>query len=298
MKFLSFRRPGQNGSQNGGQTSNKNSYGALSGSGIVDLGARHPELADLREVLRAGRLDALAEEVIGTSSDFGVSEVEFLPTIPNPEKIICIGVNYANRNEEYADGSEAPKYPSVFMRSRESLTGHDQPLLKPPESEQLDYEGEIVIVIGKEGRRIPRESARDHIAGLSLMNEGSIRDWLRHAKFNVTQGKNFERSGSLGPYLVTTDEVDPMSEMRLHTRVNGEERQNDTTDNLMFPFDYLISYLSTYFRLKPGDVIATGTPNGAGARFNPPRYLKQGDVTEVEVAGLGVLRNPVVNEVP
>ena len=183
------------------------------------------------------------------------------------------------------------------MRSRESLTGHGRPLLDPPESDQLDYEGEIVIVIGKEGRRIPGERAHEHVAGLTIMNEGSIRDYLRHAKFNVTQGKNFERSGSLGPWMVTTDELDPMSELRVKTRVNGEERQNDTTANLMFPFRYLISYLSTFYRLRPGDIIATGTPNGAGARFDPPRYLKAGDVVEVEVPGIGVLRNAVETEI-
>jgi 2-keto-4-pentenoate hydratase/2-oxohepta-3-ene-1,7-dioic acid hydratase in catechol pathway len=285
MKFLSFRHAG------------KDSYGALTDGGIVDLGARHPELADLRAVLRLQRLPELSAEAAGSTADFSVDGVEFLPTIPNPEKIICIGVNYANRNAEYADGSALPEYPSVFMRTRESLVGHQGTLLRPPESEQLDYEGEIVLVIGREGRRIPRDQAMQHIAGLTLMNEGSVRDWLRHSKFNVTQGKNFEHSGALGPTMVSSDELDPMTELRLLTRVNGEERQNDTTANLMFPFDYLVSYVSTFYRLKPGDIIATGTPNGAGARFNPPRYLKPGDVVEVEVAGIGVLRNTVADDI-
>ena len=168
--------------------------------------------------------------------------------------------------------------------------------MDPPESEQLDYEGEIVIVIGKEGRRIAEESAHQHVAGLTIMNEGSVRDYLRHAKFNVTQGKNFAKSGALGPWMVAADELDPMGELRVVTRVNGEERQNDTTDNLMFPFRYLVSYLSTFYHLKPGDIIATGTPNGAGARFDPPKYLKDGDVVVVEVAGIGVLRNTVTTE--
>ena len=286
MKFVSFAHGG------------RSSFGAVAASGVVDLGARHPELPDLREALRLQRLEALAAVAKTAATDFGIEDVEFLPTIPNAEKIICIGVNYSNRNEEYADGSAKPRYPSVFMRSRESLTGHGQPLLRPPESEQLDYEGEIVLVIGKEGRRIPRETAASHIAGLTLMNEGSIRDWLRHGKFNVTQGKNFERSGSLGPWLVTADELEPMRELELHTRVNGELRQNDTTANLLFPFDFLVSYLSTFYRLKPGDVIATGTPNGAGARFDPPRYLRHGDMTEVEVAAIGVLRNAIEDERP
>jgi 2-keto-4-pentenoate hydratase/2-oxohepta-3-ene-1,7-dioic acid hydratase in catechol pathway len=284
MKFLSFLH---NGSA---------SFGVATGSSVVDLGARHPELPDLRAAIQQGQLGQLAEEASGSTGDLSLDDLSFLPTIANPEKIICIGVNYANRNEEYKDGSTAPKYPSVFMRSRESLVGHRQNLMDPPESDQLDYEGEIVIVIGKEGRRIPQEDTHEHVAGLTIMNEGSVRDFLRHAKFNVTQGKNFENSGSLGPWMVTPDELDPMSDLQVITRVNGEERQNDVTTNLIFPFRYLISYLSTFYRLKPGDIIATGTPNGAGARFDPPKYLKDGDVVDVEVPGIGILSNPVVTE--
>lgn len=284
MKFLSFTHEGRAG------------FGAVNEDGVVDIGARHPGLADLREAIRQGELEAIATEVRSADADYTLDDIEFLPTIPNPEKIICIGVNYANRNAEYKDGSTAPKYPSVFMRTRESLVGHQQPILDPPESDQLDYEGEIVIVVGKEGRRIPKENAHKHVAGLTIMNEGSLRDFLRHAKFNVTQGKNFENSGALGPWMVTPDELDPMGELQVITRVNEEERQNDVTSNLMFPFPYLISYLSTFYRLKPGDIIATGTPNGAGARFDPPRYLKDGDMVEVEVPGIGILRNTVATE--
>ena len=285
MKFLSFR------------TAGRGSFGALTDGGIVDLGGRHEELPDLREAIRRDRLAVLAREAAGERADLAIDDVDFLPTIPNPEKIICIGVNYANRNAEYRDGSEAPKYPSVFMRTRESLVGHRQPIMDPPESDQLDYEGEIVLVVGKGGRRIAEADARDSIAGVTIMNEGSVRDFLRHAKFNVTQGKNFANSGALGPWMVTPDELDPMGELNVMTRVNGEERQNDTTDNLMFPFRYLVSYLSTFYHLKPGDIIATGTPNGAGARFDPPKYLRQGDVVEVEVPGIGILSNTVQTEV-
>jgi 5-carboxymethyl-2-hydroxymuconate isomerase len=182
------------------------------------------------------------------------------------------------------------------MRTVESLVGHGQPIMRPPESEQLDYEGEIVLVIGRHGRRIDRAGALEHVAGMSLMNEGTVRDWLRHAKFNVTQGKNFERSGSWGPWIVTRDEVSPAEHLHLTTRVNGELRQDDTTDNLIFPFDYLISYLSTFMPLNPGDIIATGTPTGAGARFDPPIYLKPGDVVTVHVPELGTLENAIEDE--
>ncbi len=284
MRFLSFAKNG------------RCSFGAVTDSGVVDLGAAHPELPDLRSAIREDRLIELTNEVASAEPTCGLGDIDFLPTIPNPEKIICIGVNYANRNEEYKDGTAPPKYPSVFMRTRESLVGHGQDIMDPPESEQLDYEGEIVIVIGKEGRRIPESQTHEHIAGLTIMNEGSIRDYLRHAKFNVTQGKNFAESGALGPWMVTPDELDPMSELRVTTRVNGDQRQNDTTDSLMFPFRYLVSYLSTFYYLKPGDIVATGTPNGAGARFDPPKYLREGDVVEVEVPGIGVLRNTVKTE--
>ena len=288
MKFLSFKHDGQD------------SFGGINESGeqpaIVNLSERSSDLSDLRDVIRNDRLNELTELVQSSDADLSLDDVELVPTIPNPEKIICIGVNYANRNAEYKDSSDLPKYPSVFMRNRESLVGHKQDIMNPPESDQLDYEGEIVLVIGKEGRRIPETEAHNYIAGMTIMNEGSVRDYLRHAKFNVTQGKNFERSGSLGPWMVTPDELDPMGQLQVITRVNGEERQNDFTDNLMFPFRFLISYLSTFYRLKPGDIIATGTPNGAGARFDPPKYLREGDVVEVEVPGIGILNNSIRDE--
>ena len=283
MRFLSYELNGQE------------SFGVLVNDKVCDFGLRYPQL-DLRQAIREEKLSALADEAVKLGGEIPVGDISFLPTIPNPEKIICIGVNYANRNAEYRDDSDAPKYPSVFMRSRESLVGHEVPIFDPPESEQLDYEGEIVLIIGKEGRRIAEASAHEHVAGITIMNEGSIRDWLRHAKFNVTQGKNFVGSGALGPWLVTPDEVDPMSNLRVQTFVNGESRQDDVTDNLMFPFRYLIGYLSKFYHLKPGDVIATGTPNGAGARFDPPKYLKPGDVVEVSVSGIGTLKNEVISE--
>lgn len=274
------------------------SFGAVKADGIVDLGARFGEAApSLKTWLATRSVSEAADIVASARADVQLDDIEFLPTVPDPGKIVCIGINYGNRNAEYRDATPPPRYPSVFMRTPESLVGHRRPILRPPESEQLDYEGEIALVIGKQGRRIPRASALEHIAGLSLMNEGSVRDWLRHAKFNVTQGKNFAASGSLGPWMVTADELAGYGALHLSTRVNGELRQDDTTANLLFGFDELISYLSIFMPLNPGDVIATGTPTGAGARFDPPRYLKAGDVVEVSVPEIGTLSNPVEDEV-
>jgi 5-carboxymethyl-2-hydroxymuconate isomerase len=281
MRFLSF------------ETQAGRSWGVATDAGIVDIGARRG--GSLLETLQAGELAGTMDFAGGLEPDFGLGDVTYLPPVHAPEKIACIGVNYANRNEEYRDNSDAPKYPSVFMRTIDSFTGHDQPLWRPPESEQLDYEGEIVIVVGRTGHRIPENEALDYIGGLTIMNEGSLRDWIRHGKFNVTPGKNFVKSGGLGPWMVPAGGFD-YHNMTVSTTVNGERRQHDTTANLMFPFSYLIHYLSTFFILKPGDLISTGTPLGAGARFDPPRYLAPGDVVEVEVPGIGTLSNGVVDD--
>jgi len=258
---------------------------------VLDCCAVAPSL---KAAIEQNKLPKLKPSAVRTP----LSEIILLPPIPNPEKIICIGVNYANRNAEYQDNSSEAAYPSVFMRTPDSLTGHNAPLIRPPESHQLDYEGEIVIVIGKGGRRIRQEDAYQHIAGLTIMNEGTLRDWVRHAKFNVTQGKNFVHSGSIGPWMVTANNFNAQTyeNMTVTTRVNGEVRQHDTTANMMFPFAYIIHYLSKFYLLKPGDIIATGTPNGAGARFDPPRYLVPGDIVEVEVQGVGILRNGIEDE--
>ncbi|MCA1437401.1 fumarylacetoacetate hydrolase family protein [Bradyrhizobium sp. BRP20] len=273
------------------------SYGAVLEGGIVNLSARHArDYPTLREVIAAGKLISFAEEAAGRKPDHALTEITWLPPVPAPEKIICIGVNYPDRNAEYKDGQEAPKYPSMFMRSPRSFVGHDTPLVRPRASAQLDYEGEIVLVIGKPGRHIPESTALDHIAALTLCNEGSVRDWLRHAKFNVTQGKNFDSSGSLGPWLVPYTRESQVADIRLTTHVNGELRQDDRTNRLMFSFRYLLNYISTFATLVPGDTIVTGTPTGAGARFDPPRYLKPGDIVEVEAEGIGRLRNGVVDE--
>jgi 2-keto-4-pentenoate hydratase/2-oxohepta-3-ene-1,7-dioic acid hydratase in catechol pathway len=274
-------------------------YGAVLDGGVVDLSARHgTKYPTLREVITAGALMKLAEDAARLAPDHALEAITWLPPIPAPEKIICIGVNYPDRNAEYKDGTDAPKYPSMFMRTPRSFVGHDTPLVRPHASPQLDYEGELALVIGKPGRHITESAALDHIAAITLCNEGTIRDWIRHAKFNVTQGKNFDSTGSLGPWIVPYTDEQQIADIRLTTRVNGETRQDDRTSRLIFGFRYLINYISTFTTLVPGDVIATGTPTGAGARFDPPRYLKPGDVVEVEADGVGVLRNGVIDETP
>ncbi len=272
-------------------------YGAVTDRGIVDLSARWArDFPTLREVIAAGALTRLAEDATRLAADHALDAVTWLPPIPAPEKIICIGVNYPDRNAEYKDGSDAPKYPSMFLRTPRSFVGHETPLVRPKASAQLDYEGELALVIGKAGRHIAEAAALDHIAAITLCNEGTIRDWVRHAKFNVTQGKNFDSTGSLGPWLVPYTNEAQIADVRLTTRVNGETRQDDRTSRLIFGFRYLINYISTFTTLVPGDVIVTGTPTGAGARFDPPRYLQPGDVIEVEAENIGVLRNSVIDE--
>ena len=273
-------------------------YGAVTDRGVVDLSARwSKEFPTLREVIAAGALTRLAEDAARLPANHALESVTWRPPIPAPEKIICIGVNYPDRNAEYKDGSDAPKYPSMFFRTPRSFVGHEMPLVRPKASAQLDYEGELVLVIGKAGRHIAESKALDHIAAITLCNEGTIRDWVRHAKFNVTQGKNFDSTGSLGPWLVPYTTESQIADVRLTTTVNGEIRQDDRTSRLIFGFRYLIHYISTFTTLVPGDVIVTGTPTGAGARFDPPRYLKPGDVVEVEAENIGVLRNGVIDEI-
>jgi 2-keto-4-pentenoate hydratase/2-oxohepta-3-ene-1,7-dioic acid hydratase in catechol pathway len=274
----------------GGRTS----YGVVVGDGIVDLALRlsHKTLLDL---LRDGALGE-AKVALDEKPDLALKDATLLRPVLFPEKILCIGVNYANRNEEYKDGSELPKYPSMFFRTPGSFVGSGVPLIKPNVTKQFDYEGEIALVIAKEGRRIAKERAHEYIAGYTLCNEGTAREWTRHSKFNVTQGKNFDSTGSLGPWMVTADAIDPAKPLHLTTKVNGEKRQDDTTASLIFTFADLLAYVTIFTTLKAGDIIVTGTPTGAGARFDPPRWLNAGDVVEIEVPEIGVLRNEVVDE--
>jgi 2-keto-4-pentenoate hydratase/2-oxohepta-3-ene-1,7-dioic acid hydratase in catechol pathway len=233
-----------------------------------------------------------SQEVLATTS-----EVRFLPPLKRPSKILCVGVNYPERNEEYKDGQEAPPFPSLFPRFLQSFVGHNEPLIRPIQlSNQLDYEGEIALVIGKWGRHIKEADALNHVSALMLVNEGTIRDYVRHAKFNVTQGKNFDKSGSMG-FLVPYKNESQIADIELTTKVNGELRQQDRTSRMIFNFRYLIAYISSFTTLNAGDILICGTPTGAGARLTPPQFLKPGDVVEIAALGLGTLKNTVQDEV-
>jgi len=271
-------------------------YGAITDEGAIALSPHFHQWPTLREVIDAGALYDLSV----AADDHGISSPNggftYQPPIPAPEKIVCVGVNFPDRNAEYEDGKEAPPNPSLFIRFPRSFTGHDQPLIRPPETPQLDYEGEIAVVIGKEGRRIAEDDAYDHIAALTLCNEGTLRDWARHAKFNVTQGKNWDGSGAMGPWIVPFNSPTQLDDVRLVTRVNGDVRQEDRTGRMLHPIRKQIAYISTFTTLVPGDIVVTGTPTGAGARLDPPQYLAPGDVVEVEVDGIGTLRNTVEDE--
>ena len=283
MKLASFRVRG------------RGSFGAVVGEGVVDLKTRlAPKFSSVLDLLRRDGLEEARAVVQGVRPDFQLAEVELMLPVADPEKILCIGINYANRNTDYGD-ADVPKYPSMFFRTPGSLVAHEQPIIRPPESEQLDYEGEIALVIGRSGRRIPQSEALDFVAGATLCNEGTIRDWLRHGKFNVTQGKNWDSSGSIGPWIATADELDLTKPLHLTVKVNGEVTQDDTTASMIKSFAELIAYVSTFMTLKPGDILVTGTPIKL-KRNEAPVWLKSGDVIEIAVPQIGVLRNTVKDE--
>ena len=270
-------------------------YGAVMDDGMIPLNGDFPQWPTLLDVIQASGLDVLDQAAVGKTATH--TDFEFEMVLPNARRILCVGVNFPDRNAEYKDGSEQPKYMSLFPRFASGFTGHNCPLIRPPENETLDYEGEVAIVIGKTGRRISQADAYDHIAAVTLCNEGTIRDWVRHAKFNVTQGKNWDNSGAIGPWLVPLKDASQLDDARIITRVNGEVRQDDVLSRMMHPIRREIEYISTFMTLQPGDIIVTGTPTGSGARLDPPQYLKPGDVVEVEVNGIGTLRNTVADEV-
>jgi 2-keto-4-pentenoate hydratase/2-oxohepta-3-ene-1,7-dioic acid hydratase in catechol pathway len=273
----------------------RTSFGVVTGDGVVDLRPRMaPRYTSVFDLLRADALEEARAVTQSVRADFSLSAPEWLAPVLTPEKILCIGVNYANRDAEVSGGAEGAKYPSMFFRTPNSLVGHNQPIVRPNVSEQLDYEGEIALVIGRAGRHIPRERALEHVAGITLCNEGTIRDWLRHGRFNVTQGKNFDASGSIGPWLTTG--LDLTRPLHLTVSLNNKLTQDDTTASMIFSFADLIAYVTTFTTIKPGDIIATGTPTKRGPHSDPPRWLVPGDVLEITVPEIGILRNPIVDE--
>lgn len=268
----------------------RSSYGVVDGDTVSDAGAVLGQCySDLRSVLESS--DGLAElAALRDAPVLSVEQVEWLPVIPNPDKVLCVGLNYLKHIVE--TGREVPKHPTLFTRFASAQVGHDQPLIQPKASTAFDFEGELAIVIGKAGRHISKENALQHIAGYSLFNDGSIRDWQRHT-LQFTAGKNFVGSGSFGPWLVTQEEITDINSLVLETRLNGEVVQREGLDDLLFKIPELIEYISTFTELLPGDVIATGTPGGVGAFRTPPLWMKPGDVVEVEVEGIGTLKNTV-----
>ncbi len=268
------------------------SFGAVVGDGIVDLRGRLSRFTSLLEVFRAQALGEAKAASEGVRPDVPLAEVELLPPLLAPEKILCIGINYANRGQDY-NVTNNPKYPSMFYRAPNSLVGSGQNLVRPKISEQLDYEGEIAIIIGRECKHVPKDKALETIAGVTLANEGTIRDWTRHGQFNVTQGKNFDATGGIGPWIVT--DLDVAKPLHLVVRKNGEVTQDDTTASMIFSFADIIAYTTSFMTLKPGDVICTGTPIKK-VKADPPVWLKPGDTIEVECPDIGLLRNSVVAE--
>ena len=263
------------------------SYGRLEGDSVIDLGCVAGAPVDLKAAL-AGDLAALpGGEVLALAA------VKLLPVIPNPEKILCVGLNYATHVKE--TGREQKEHPAIFHRWADSLIAHGAPLIVPPESVRFDYEGELAIVIGKPGRRIAPENAWDHIAGYAPFNDGSIRDWQRH-NIQFTPGKTWPGTGGFGPALVTPDEIKDLPALRVQTRVNGELVQDQPVSDMIWDIPTVIAYCSTFTELRPGDVIATGTPGGVGDKRTPPLYLKAGDTVEISVGDAGTLKNPVIAE--
>ncbi|MGQ0663275.1 MAG: fumarylacetoacetate hydrolase family protein [Pseudomonadota bacterium] len=279
MKLISFRRKG------------KDSYGAVEGDVVIDLGRRLArKYPSLRAALAAGALAELKAAAKGKKPDAKLSALTLLPVIPDARKIICVGLNYRAHREE--TGRPESQHPSLFTRYPVSLTGHLQPMLKPRESNMFDWEGELAVIIGRPGRRIPRDKAMRHVAGYACFNDGSVRDWQRHTSQWIP-GKNFVGTGPFGPWMVTCDELKDITKQTLTTRVNGVVKQRTTIDLMIFDIPALIAYISTFMPLAGGDVISTGTPGGVGFARNPPEFMKPGDVCEVEITGIGVLRNPV-----
>lgn len=273
------------------QHNDKDSYGAVTGGHIVDLhqlfGA---QATDLKALIAGGLLPKAAEAASAAKATLPLGEVKLLPVIPNPGKIICVGLNYGEHVRE--TGREITEKPTLFLRVADSQVAHGEDIVMPLESTKLDYEGEIAIIIGQSGRRISEADAWEHVAGYACYNDGSVRDW-QSATAQWTAGKNFWRTGGFGPWMVTSDEIQDNQVMTLVTRLNGEEMQRTTTDKLIHSIPSQIAHISAFTPLTAGDVIVTGTPGGVGAKRSPPVWMKPGDVVEIEVDAIGILRNGV-----
>lgn len=286
MKLLTYRAHG------------RETWGAVVGDGVVDLSGWREDVRSLRDYIACGGWREAAAHVKGRPIDAPLSEIEYLPVIPQPEKIVCAVRNYMDHhNEAIASGlqRELSDFPPIFLRVWRSQVGHGQPVVRPRVSDTLDWEGELAVIIGDGGRDIAEADAWKHVAGYSIYNDVSVREWQFHAK-QIASGKNFEDTGPFGPWMVTADEIEPGRKLKLETRLNGEVVQSSDTGHLIFSIPRLISYSSTIFTLSPGDVIVTGTPAGVGFGRKPPRYMKPGDTVEVEIEAIGVLRNPVVQQ--
>ena len=282
MKLVTFARMG------------KISFGALKAGGVVDLTGRIDHNANsVKDILKLNLVEKAKEYIKEKDGEISISEITFLPVIPDPEKIFCIGLNYQEHKKE--TGRPDVKNPTIFTRFANTQTGHLQPLVKPNFSDRFDYEGELAITIGKGGRYIKEKNALEHIAGYSCYNDGSVRDFQRHTS-QYTPGKNFPATGPFGPYLVTPDEVGDYKKLPIETRLNGKIMQKAKLSDLIFPIPKLINYISTFTTLTTGDVIVTGTPGGVGDRREPPVYMKPGDVVEVDIGKVGILMNFITED--
>ena len=269
-------------------------YGAVQGSKVLNLSPLLGEQAiDLKTLIAKKLVPLAAQTLANNTPDLTLANLHLLPVIPNPNKSICVGLNYHDHVKE--SGRDFTEKPALFLRVSSSQVGHGQDIVRPPESERLDYEGEIAIVIGEGGRRISQANAWQHIAGYTCYNDGSIRDWQNFTT-QWTAGKNFWRTGGFGPWLVTADEIQPGQTMTLSTRLNGQELQRATTDMMIHSIPRQIEYISTFMPLEPGDVIVTGTPGGVGNKRTPQLFMKPGDVVEIEVDAVGILRNTICDE--
>lgn len=278
MRLASFRHQG------------RTSFGVVEGDEVVDCGAAQPGLG-LADVLIENPILSVASA--GSNRSIPLSEIEFLPPIPEPPRIFCVGRNFKGAMREA--GLDFPAHPILFMRTPASLVGHGAPIVRPSASEQFDYEGEVAVIVGRPGRHLSLDDALDHIAGYMCFNDGSVRDWQRHTSQD-TPGKNFWRSGSAGPWLVTADEIPDPRALVITTRVNDEVVQQGTLDDLLFDIPDVIAYLSRIAPLQSGDIVALGTPFGAGINRKPPRWLVPGDEVAIAVDGIGTLMNRVVDE--